>query len=104
MKFVGMLMLAAVALITGCASSGHCLGEFDYQKAYSLPQPAVPGLRQPPPSAALVIPAPGKQIVPYAYSAPDPSKPGQSATQCLDTPPRMPAIPSAAPAPVLSKS
>jgi hypothetical protein len=104
MKFVETLLLAGFALIAGCASSGHCTGEFDYQKAYSLPQPAVPGLKQPTSSAALVIPAPGKQIVPYAHNAPDPSKPGESATQCLDTPPRMPAAPPAAPAPAPSKS
>lgn len=84
--------LAAVALLGGCASGGHCVGELDYQKAYSLPAVSVADVKMPSSSAALVIPPPPAQIVPYGFTKDDPKKPGRKVTECLDTPPRLPTL------------
>jgi len=88
------LVLLAVASITGCASTAHCVGEQDYQRAYSLPQPDTKGLKVPASSAALVIPAPVKDLVPYASKTKDGSKGDRGGMQCLDTPPRMVVTPN----------
>ncbi len=89
MKTKLALALMAVASVTGCASSAHCTGEQDYQRAYSLQQPDLKGLKMPTSSAALVIPPPVQQLVPFASRATDGSKGERNGVQCLDAPPRM---------------
>lgn len=89
MKIHFALMLVTVATVSGCASRAHCVGDYDYQHAYSLQKPELEGLKMPTSSAAMVIPAPVNQMVPYAYKAPEGSKDAKNGMQCLDTPPRL---------------
>lgn len=85
--------LMSAALLGGCASGGHCLGDFDYQKAYSLPQVNIADVKQPGSSAALAIPPPPAHLVPYGTLVNDPKNPGKTTAQCLDTPPGLPSLP-----------
>jgi len=89
MKLKIASVVLAVGVVTGCSTTAHCVGEFDYQRAYSLQPPDVTGLKMPASSAALVIPPPVNQIVPYAYKTTDGSKGEKKGMQCLDAPPRM---------------
>ena len=92
MKHLVVLAITGTALLSGCASGGHCLGDFDYQKAYSLPQVNVADVKMPSSSAALVIPQPVSNLVPYGILVNDPKNPGKLTAQCLDTPPRLPSL------------
>ena len=87
---IATLLLASSAL-SGCAMHAHCVGDFDYQRAYSLQQPDLQGLgiKMPTSSAAMVIPPPPAQLVPYAYKAPAGSKGERGGMDCLDAPPRL---------------
>lgn len=86
-----ILALAAVALLSACASGGHCVGEFDYQKAASLPPAtAVQGLAVPESASALRIPPPAAKPVPYAEFYPDPEDPEDRKVRCLDVPQALP--------------
>lgn len=91
-------LLLLTGLLAACGSNRHCQGEFPYQKASTLPPPApVEGLSWPESPSALKIPEPPATTVPFASTVSDPRKPGETATECLDTPPRMPP-PAAEPA------
>ncbi|PTU30839.1 hypothetical protein [Stenotrophobium rhamnosiphilum] len=89
MKIQFALTLVLAASVTGCASSAHCVGEQEYQRAYSLQPPELQGLKMPTSSAALVIPAPVAQMVPFASKTKDGSIGEKKGMQCLDAPPRM---------------
>lgn len=81
---------AAIALLAGCASGGgHCAGEFDYQRAASLPAPSVPGLAATASASALAIPPERGSITPYAQRVADAGNPKDSHMQCLDDPPKL---------------
>lgn len=98
-----IVILGAVLALGGCASGGHCTGEFDYQKAESLPPaPQLAGIKQPEsPSALRVPPAPAKPV-PFAERVPDPENPKDEIVRCLDVPPPLPIEPAATPAPAKS--
>ncbi|HWU68031.1 MAG TPA: hypothetical protein VN046_04075 [Stenotrophobium sp.] len=93
-------LIAATALLAGCASdgSGHCGSSFDYQKAASLAPVTVQGLSTGAAVSALVVPPEPARIVPFARQVPDPKKPSDTRTVCLDAPPAMPQYPVAMPA------
>jgi hypothetical protein len=81
----------AVLLLSGCAAGGHCVGNFPYQQAELAPQlQPVDDIQVPESSAALRVPPPPQQVVPYAMVTEDPSRPGRSRVSCLDVPPRLP--------------
>jgi len=88
------LALMSLASITGCASTAHCVGEQDYQRAYSLQTPDLQGLKMPTSSSALVIPAPVKNMVPFSYKTTDGTKGERNGMQCLDAPPKMAVTPN----------
>lgn len=92
-----MKTLIALALlastVSGCAINAHCAGQQEYQYAYSLPQPEIQGLKMPTSSAALVIPPPVPQMVPYAYKATD-GKGEKNGVSCLDAPPKLTLTPN----------
>jgi uncharacterized lipoprotein len=89
---VRLLSLLLVAGLAACGSNRHCQGEFPYQKAQTLPPPAaVEGLSWPESPSALKIPPAPETTVPYATTVPDGKNPKKSQTECLDTPPRLPA-------------
>jgi uncharacterized lipoprotein len=83
--------VAAALLLAGCGGmSRHCVGEFEYQRAETLPPPApVEGLTMPDSVAALRIPPPPAESVPYAREYPDPENPNKTRVDCLDVPPRI---------------
>lgn len=88
-------------MLAGCASGGHCVGDFEYQKAGNLPAAApVDGLKPMDSSSALRIPPEPAQKTPYAETYPDPEDPEEQKVRCLDVPPRLqePAAPPAPPA------
>ena len=89
MKLKLVLALMSLAAVTGCSTTAHCVGEQPYQRAYSLQTPDLQGLKMPTSSAALVIPPPVKNMVPYSYKTTDGSKGERNGMQCLDAPPRM---------------
>lgn len=89
MKIKLALTLLSLAAVSGCASTAHCVGEQDYQRAYSLEQPTLQGLKMPTSSGALVIPPPVKNMVPFSYKTTDGSKGERHGMQCLDAPPKM---------------
>ncbi|MEQ1438693.1 hypothetical protein AAG565_04950 [Fontimonas sp. SYSU GA230001] len=99
--------LAAAVLLTACGGvSRHCVGEFEYQRAQTLPVPAqVDGLAVRDSPSALQIPPPPAHPVPFAREVEDPKKPGKMRTECLDVPPPLnlkaepPAPDAAKPAP-----
>ncbi len=84
-----VVVLASVALLTACGGrSRHCTGEFEYQKAQTLPPPAeVEGLSVPQSPSALQIPPAPKAPVGFAKQVTDAE--GNAQTECLDMPPRM---------------
>jgi hypothetical protein len=88
------LALVSLASITGCSTTAHCVGEQDYQRAYSLQPPDLKGLKMPTSSAALVIPPPVQNMVPYAFKTTDGSKGEKNGMQCLDAPPKMVVTPN----------
>ena len=95
-----VVLSAAAALLAGCASGGHCVGEFDYQKAQNLPAAApADGVKVADTGSTLRIPPEPSQKTAYAEKYPDPEKPGKEKIRCLDAPPSMeePAAPPAAP-------
>ncbi|MDP9142245.1 MAG: hypothetical protein M3O62_15840 [Pseudomonadota bacterium] len=81
--------LAAVAVLSACGGGArHCTGEFEYQKAQTLPPPgAVDGLSVPQSPSALQIPPAPKAPVGFANQVQDEG--GNLRTECLDMPPRM---------------
>lgn len=79
------IALMSAALLAGCAT-GRCKGEMNYQKAYSLPQVQVAGLKQVPPAGAMVVPPAPAQIVPYGQLVQEPGS-SKPRLECLDTPP-----------------
>lgn len=88
-KILTVLLLASLA---GCSSTGgRCKGDFDYQKATTLP-PVTEGsvIKVTPSGSALAIPPPVANGKPYAESYPDPEDPDDKLIRCLDTPPAMP--------------
>lgn len=96
-----LLVPACAVLLSSCAGMNrHCVGEFEYQQAVTLPPPAeTEGLAVPQsPGALRIPPAPGNPV-PYAREFPDPKKPGKTRTECLDVPPRLPPEPAAEPEP-----
>ena len=87
---LSFLPLLLTGLLAGCASGGHCVGEFDYQKAQNLPPaPAVEGIKTVDGGSALRIPPAPAQAAPYAETYADPENPEKQKTRCLDVPPRM---------------
>lgn len=88
------LALVSLAAVSGCSTTAHCVGEQDYQRAYSLQQPNLQGLKMPTSSAALVIPPPAKDMVPFSYKTTDGSKGERHGMQCLDAPPTMVVTPN----------
>lgn len=84
MKFI-LTSLIGLCLLAGCASS-RCKGEQQYQKAYSLPEAEVAGLKKPNSAGALLIPPAPAEIVPYGQLVVDP-KTHKTSLECLDTPP-----------------
>ncbi len=81
----------AALLLAGCGGvTRHCVGEFEYQRAQTLSPPEqVEGLTMPESVAALRIPPPPDEPVPYAIEYADPDKPGKTRVDCLDVPPRI---------------
>ncbi|MGH8505777.1 MAG: hypothetical protein ACRETM_07410 [Stenotrophobium sp.] len=100
MKFLLLPLIAAAALLAGCASdgSGHCGSSFDYQKAASLTPVTVQGLNTNAAVSALVVPPEPASTVPFARQVPNPKNPSDTRTVCLDAPPAMPQYPVAMPA------
>lgn len=94
MKIKSVLLLISLASLSGCAATAHCVGEQDYQYAYSLQQPDLQGLKMPTSSAALVIPPPVKDLVPFAYKTTDGTRGERHGMQCLDAPPKMVVTPN----------
>ena len=87
-------LIAAAALLAGCSANRHCVGDFPYQRAATLAEPApVEGLSMPESVSALRIPPPPEQAVPYAREMPDPDDPGATRISCLDVPPPMTVTP-----------
>lgn len=88
-KILTVMLLATLA---GCSTTGgRCKGEFDYQKATTLPSVTeVGGVKITPSGSALVIPPPVPNGKPYAETYPDPKDPDDELIRCLDTPPVMP--------------
>lgn len=80
-----LIGLVSLSLLAGCAS-GRCKGELDYQKAYSLPEAKVAGLKQTTPAGAMVVPPAPGQIVPYGQLVQEPGS-SKPRLECLDTPP-----------------
>lgn len=82
-------VLFAAALLSACGGvSRHCVGEFEYQRAQTLPAPGkIEGLSLPDSASALQIPPAPENPVPYARQVPDPEDPGEMRTECLDVPP-----------------
>lgn len=81
-------IIAAVVLLGGCGTNRHCIGDFPYQSATTLPPPErVEGLTMPESVSAMRIPPPPEQAVPYALEVPDPENPGNTRVSCLDVPP-----------------
>ena len=80
---------ACAALLVGCAGNRYCLGDQPYSHAASVPalQPAE-GLKLPESSAALKIPPPPDDPVPFGTKTKN--EKGKDVVQCLDQPPRMP--------------
>lgn len=85
------VLLAIALMLGGCGgASRHCVGEFEYQRAETLPPPTqVEGLTMPDSVAALRIPPPPAESVPYAREYPDPENPKKTRVDCLDVPPRI---------------
>ena len=94
MKIKSVLLLVSLASLSGCAATAHCVGEQDYQRAYSLQPPDLQGLKMPTSSSALVIPPPSKNMVPYSYKTTDGTRGERNGMQCLDAPPRMVVTPN----------
>ena len=104
MKFLIALAAAAV-LVSGCSSTARCNGVQDYQKAQTLPAPApVADMKSPESAASLKIPPAPANAVPYGERVPDPTKPGKTHLECLDSPPPMPEQPPEPAAPAPAKS
>lgn len=96
-----LLGLVAVALLAGCGTNRHCIGDFPYQRAATLAPPAaVDGLQAPESVSAMVIPPPPAESVAYAREVPDPENPGSTRVQCLDVPPVLIETPEPAAEPV----
>ncbi|SFF43029.1 hypothetical protein SAMN04488120_10460 [Fontimonas thermophila] len=85
------ILLCAGLFVSACGGiSRHCEGEFDYQRAQTLPPPAeVPGLQVPESPSALRIPPEPQTVVPFARQVQDPDNPDKTRIECLDIPPRM---------------
>lgn len=105
-----MSILSAALLLSACGGvSRHCVGEFEYQKAQTLPAPGqIEGLVLPNSASALQIPPAPEKPVPYAREVADPANPGEMRTECLDVPPALtikpePPEPVPAPAPEAPK-
>lgn len=88
---------ACAALLCGCASHSYCLGDQPYTHAKSVPpvQP-VEGLKVPESNAALRIPPPPAETIPYGRKVKDAK--GEEKVECLDRPPPMPNEPAPNPA------
>jgi hypothetical protein len=86
-----LAVVGVALLLAGCGGvSRHCVGEFEYQRAETLPAPAsVEGLTMPESVAALRIPPPPAEPVPFAREYPDPDNPAKTRVDCLDVPPRI---------------
>lgn len=84
-----VLIAGTAALLSGCASGRYCMGEKPYMKAESVP-PLAPaeGLQLQESSAALKIPPPPQESVPFGQTVKD--EKGEEVVQCLDRPPPMP--------------
>ncbi len=92
-----LLALVAAALLAGCGTNRHCIGDFPYQRAATLAPPApVEGLQAPESMSAMVIPPPPAESVSYAREIPDPDNPGSTQVQCLDVPPALVETPETA--------
>ena|ERR1051326_7622868 len=78
----------SVLLLASCASNRYCLGDQPYAHAPSVPplQP-VEGLKLPESSAALKIPPPSPNPVPFGQKIKDAK--GEEVVECLDRPPPM---------------
>ena len=84
MKHV-LMSLLCIAVLAGCAT-GRCKGEMAYQKAYSLPEVEVAGLKRVTPAGAMAIPPAPDSVVPYGELVRDPTT-HKTRLECLDTPP-----------------
>jgi uncharacterized lipoprotein len=88
-----ILIAASAALIAGCASHSYCLSDQPYTHAKSVPTlQAVDGLKIPESNAALKIPPPPAETVPYGRKVKDAK--GEETIECLDRPPPMPEEPA----------
>lgn len=84
-------ILAAAALLGGCAANSYCLEEFDYQKAQSVPPiRGTEGLAIPDSPSALRIPPAAPDTEPYGKKVKDDK--GDEKIVCLDRPPAMPPL------------
>ncbi len=92
-----MLVAACVILLAGCASK-RCLSDQPYAHAESVPTlKPVDGVKLPESTAALKIPPPPANPVPFGEKVKDAK--GEEVVQCLDRPPPMPKPAEEPPAP-----
>jgi hypothetical protein len=86
--FRSLLLLLSLVCLGGCAST-RCLGDQPYAHAESIePIKPVEGLKMPEATAALKIPPPPANPVPFGEKVKDAE--GEEVVQCLDKPPPMP--------------
>jgi uncharacterized lipoprotein len=85
-SFLGLSLVTAVSLLSGCAANHYCLADQAYQHAENRP-PLTPveGLNLPDSATALRIPAAPVASAPFGVRNPD------GTGMCLDKPPPMPA-------------
>jgi hypothetical protein len=82
------MSLFACLLLAGCAGN-RCLGDPPYAHAQSVPPlKPVEGIKLPESTAALKIPPPPANAVPFGQKVKD--EKGEEVVQCLDRPPPMP--------------
>lgn len=82
-----MLVVACAVLLAGCASK-RCLSDQPYAHAESVPAlKPVEGVKLPEAAAALKIPPPPANPVPFGEKVKDAK--GEEVVQCLDRPPPM---------------
>ena len=93
------LSVLGLALMLGACGgvSRHCVGEYPYQSAETLPTPTnIEGLELRDSAAAMRIPPAPENPVPFARQVADPANPDNPRVECLDLPPRMKVTPESA--------
>lgn len=88
---IRIAMLAAAALLGGCAANSYCLEDLDYQQAKSVPPiRGTDGLQIPESPGALRVPPAAPDSEPYGKKVKD--EKGNEKIVCLDRPPPMPPL------------